>query len=241
LMSERWVVGVDLAPSSDYTAIAAMRRTMAEGEQRPTFELLLLERVRGISYPKVVDRVRQLVERPELNPVARVRRPGLRAIRHEPSPPPLLAVDATGVGRAVIDMFVLARLNAVLAPVTFTAGHGARVEHVRGLRCHFVAKTEIVSGSIAALQEGRLRVAGGLELASTLRDELLKYKVRITPHGNETFGGEGAHDDLVTAVSIAIYIGDQSGSTIRHGHIPLPPGAQRPAQRPYGPHRGHGF
>jgi septum formation topological specificity factor MinE len=45
-----------------------------------------------------------------------------------------------------------------------------------------------------------------LPLVKTLRREVLEFNVKYTAIGNATFGArEGAHDDLVLAVAIAVY------------------------------------
>jgi hypothetical protein len=51
----------------------------------------------------------------------------------------------------------------------------------------------------------RLRVAEGLAEACTLKDELGKFKVKITEALNETYEAwrEANHDDLVLAVPLA--------------------------------------
>src|SRR5204863_6945906 len=91
-----YFVGLDLAQSQDYTAIAVVERAEFEGEFDPvmyahrketSLRLRYLERVaRGTPYTGVVERVRQVVRTPEL------------AGRCH------LIVDATGVGAPVVDM-----------------------------------------------------------------------------------------------------------------------------------------
>ena len=58
----------------------------------------------GLDYPAMVDRVSDLVSRPELSHCT------------------TLIVDATGVGRPVVDMLRGARLPCRLMPVTITGG-----------------------------------------------------------------------------------------------------------------------
>src|SRR5205085_2524303 len=58
----------------------------------------------GTPYPQIVEDVRALLSRPPLAGC-------------------ILGIDATGVGRAVADLFRRGRLNATLRPVVITGGH----------------------------------------------------------------------------------------------------------------------
>jgi hypothetical protein len=73
---------------------------------------------------------------------------------------------------------------------------------------YWVAKGLLCSTVQSLLQGGRLRVAPGLELAETLRDELLNFEVKVTEAANETYGcwRSGKHDDLVLAVALAVWV-----------------------------------
>src|SRR5208283_4392770 len=91
-----YFVGVDLGQSHDFTAIAVLERAEVMGEWdpvlfgRPTFvklRLRYLERpALGTSYPEIVDRVAEVARSADL------------AGRCH------LIVDATGVGRPVVDL-----------------------------------------------------------------------------------------------------------------------------------------
>ena len=109
-----WFVGLDLGQSQDFTAIAALERAELTGEFDPVMfawrkkvmlRLRYLERVPlGTSYPDVVERVRRTTRAREL---------GGRC--H-------LAVDATGVGRPVVDLLRRAELGCRIVPATITGG-----------------------------------------------------------------------------------------------------------------------
>jgi hypothetical protein len=66
--------------------------------------------------------------------------------------------------------------------------------------------------TVRVLQQARrLKVAPALEHARTLGDELLKFEVKISDAGRDTYGTwrEGAHDDLVLAVALALWWGER--------------------------------
>lgn len=71
-------------------------------------------------------------------------------------------------------------------------------------------KRELVSVLQILLQEGRLAVPAELPDAALLRRELLQFRVRISGAANETFGAwrEGEHDDMVIAVALACWAGE---------------------------------
>lgn len=101
------------------------------------------------------------------------------------------------------------KLNAVLRPVTITAGSGATAVGA-GFR---VAKKQLVSILQVVLQSdpGRLRIDPSMKFAKTLVDELSNFKVKITEAANESFEAwrERDHDDLVLALAIAIWVSER--------------------------------
>lgn len=201
-----YLCGLDLGQSGDYTALSILRRSMAlMADGRPKrslagyllykFECVHLQRFPlGTSYPVIVNETKALVERPELHGT------------------PKLAIDATGVGRAVVDLFLNERMNATLLPITITAGDNPRSDRWNYSNAigHWVPKNELVSSIRANLESGRLLIARRLKEAETLKKELMEFKVKITKAANETFNArEGAHDDLVLATAMPVWVGEQ--------------------------------
>ena len=80
-MTPRFVLGVDIGQTHDYTALVVLERAGIELHVRHAERLPL-----GMNYPSQVERVATLVGSPEM--------------AHDA----LVAVDATGVGRAVLDL-----------------------------------------------------------------------------------------------------------------------------------------
>ncbi len=110
-----------------------------------------------------------------------------------------LVVDATGVGRAVLDQMH----EAGLAPVAVTIT-GGRFTSYDG-RMWRVPKQAILRPLVAATEAGQLKVAKGLPEAEALQAELQAFQRRITECGHDTFQGIGEHDDLVIAVALACW------------------------------------
>ena len=191
----RYFIGVDLGQSQDFTTIAVVERAEAKGAWDPvmfawrklvSLRLRLLERIPlGTPYPRIVERVVEVTRSPEL------------AGRSH------LAVDATGVGRPVLDMLRGARPQSILMPVVVTGGD--RETHEAGY--HRVPKRDLIIGLQILLQRDALQIAAGLAHAPALVAEMAEMQVKITSAGHEQYGAwrQGTHDDLVFAVALACW------------------------------------
>jgi hypothetical protein len=194
-------IGVDLGQLCDPTAAALIRRSMAigpdgacvkdsRGRRLYRFDVGAIRRYPlGTPYTAIVAHVVGQLNRPEVGPR------------------PRLVIDATGVGAAVVEMF-----RSALKPhphvecyaITITAGRAATP--VTRYDWH-VAKVQLVGAIRSALESERLKMPPRLEHAATLRRELQDFKVKVTDAANETFSArEGAHDDLVLAVALPIWL-----------------------------------
>ncbi len=111
-----------------------------------------------------------------------------------------LVVDATGVGRPIVDQ-LRQSVSEVIA-VTITAGKDATFKD--GM--WYVPKPELVGALVAALENDRLKIASGLRYAAALVGELQSFRRQVTGAGRAAYGAEtGAHDDLVVAVALAVW------------------------------------
>jgi hypothetical protein len=141
----------------------------------------------GTPYPRVVERVREIVNHAEL--VGRVR----------------LVVDGTGLGAPVVDMLQAAGLGCEITAVTITGGE--REVRNSGLRVS-VPKRDLIAGVQLAMEKGEMRIARRMREAGALVRELVN--VRVTGGvgmGRVRIGadGSGEHDDLVIALALACW------------------------------------
>ena len=192
-VGSRFFVGLDLGQAQDHSAIAVVERSVVLGERDlttyerrevVTLKLRLSERVAlGTSYPAVVERVGEITGSREL------------AGRCQ------LVVDATGVGRPVVDLLAAARLGCRMWPVVITGGD---TENYRG-GYYRVPKRDLVVQMQVAVQRGELGIAAGLRDGEVLLREMREMRVRVTDGGREQFGvwRSGEHDDLVLAAALA--------------------------------------
>ncbi|MEP7081903.1 MAG: hypothetical protein ABI841_02880 [Chloroflexota bacterium] len=184
------IVGLDLGQARDYSALVVTERltTAPSGPRERTGErrdVVHLERWQlGTPYPVIVDRVVDLMAEPSLADAT-------------------LVMDATGVGRGIVDLFHAARRDGRLrrypVAVTITAGLEATGWHV--------PKRDLVSRLQALLQTGALRIAEGLPLGDVLERELLAFRAKLTAAGNDKYEAlrEGDHDDLVLALALSCW------------------------------------
>lgn len=193
---EGWVSPAELVPAQ----VHCMR---GENYHRgrppwPPLQLRHLERMRGMSYQKVVDRIAQLLATPPLAAAS-----------------VCLVVDHTGVGRRVLDWLIAAGLK----PIGVTITGGDQVHYDPNSQRVTCPKRDLVVATQAALQSGRLRIAPELEHAATLTSELKNYRVEISAAGHDSYDArEGEHDDLVLATALAVWWRDWFNANIEAAH-----------------------
>lgn len=199
----RYLVGLDLGQANDYTALGILHQKFVESRHRFEYELPYLERVRGMPYPLIVDKVEALLKKPEL----------------QASEPPLLIIDKTGVGAPVCDMFNpkfmqmhdnfqsnMVALNKNVIEITITAGHTPS----RVIGGYHVPKRDLVFALLAIYQSQRIKVAEALPLAEPLKGELTNLKLKINASGHDSYSAwrESEHDDLVLCLALSAWYGE---------------------------------
>jgi hypothetical protein len=203
---ERWIVGVDLGQSTDPTAIAVLQHITGVLDPNSAYErhtglgslpqtpaecmhVRHLARLPlGMSYPAMVQQVKDLLARPPLNGDVRTK-----------TKPAELVIDQTGVGAAVGDIFDGAGMHPIRVSITA----GDQVTCV-GPRHWHVSKTTLISTVDARLHTGELKFASALCDAEAMRDELKDFRRKLSDAGRATYAARAnAHDDLVLAVAIA--------------------------------------
>ena len=196
-MQNRFYLGLDLGQSADFSALAIIERQKRESMSfEPVYHCRHLHRwPLRTSYPTIVaDTVRML---------------GSGHVQKGMEP--TLAVDSTGVGAPVVDLFKREHMRADLVPIQITGGDSVTREH--GMTR--VPKRDLVSTAQVYLQSGRLKIAPELPDAPTLVRELENFQVKIsldTAHDSYGVWREGSHDDLVLSVCLALWMGVESES-----------------------------
>lgn len=194
----RFYLGLDLGQARDYSAISiAERRVELTGTRDPrtwlehtTTRILVthLERIPlRTAYPDVVERVRGVTQR-------------FTGRKLE------IILDSTGVGGAVRDMLVYARLGFNVIGVTLTGGERVTVSPGG----YYVPRHDLLANLRVLLEKEMLHFLIPAEMAALLRTEFLRW------------GRRSQHDDLVFAVALACWkAGGQPIPFYGPGPLPL--------------------
>jgi hypothetical protein len=206
----RYFIGLDLGQANDYTAISVLELIKIfdpkQKWKRPNILLFnedyeprrilnqyalrsLIRPKLGTEYPDIVKLVKKMKEQEPLDKST------------------ALIVDATGVGRPVVDMLRREGLKPI--PITITGG--STINYVPGYGYH-VPKRDLVGILQVMFQNGRIKIAKGMKLAQVFREELINFKVKInlkTAHDSYEAWREGEHDDLVLSVALAAWFAER--------------------------------
>ena len=184
----RYIIGVDLGQVHDYTAVAIVERRQAPmgWVVRYLFRFPL-----GTSYVEIVEEIRRLMYLPALRGQSQ------------------LVLDATGVGRPVLDLFRQAGMGC--RPVGISIHGGDAVTPDRAISGYRVPKRDIVSNLEVRFELGQVKINRSLPYADLLLKELQNFRRHIAESGHDSYGAgrSGAHDDLVLALGIAIWLGQK--------------------------------
>lgn len=209
-----WIIGEDLGQSNDFTSLSVTEWT----SDPRLFNIRGLQRFPlGTPYPVIVDRTIEIWE-------------GLGS--------PSLVIDATGVGRAVLDLYYDRGVTPIA--VTITGGDIAKSRaqvaeetkkkegmiyspSLRERLTWNVPKRDLVSAMNVAFQQKQVKISGNLPDAKTLIDEMMNFRMKFTAAGHDTYEAwrEGIHDDLVLAVALPIWWVSRSRRGKRGQDIPL--------------------
>jgi hypothetical protein len=199
-MAVDYLLGLDLGQARDRSVLAILERTWkahADYPDRPVSQYAI-RYLRcwplQTSYTSVAADLAGLVRRPPLNW-------------------PVLVVDQTGVGQAVVDWLARADLAATLKPVVITGGDRTMPS---ACGAWHVSKKALVTCLQVLLRSRRLQVAA-LPERTTLLQELQAFRVKLTAAAHERFeaGRPGDHDDVVMAIALATWWGERQGAASR--------------------------
>ena len=176
-----WTVGLDIGQSSDPTALAAVQHA---GEDPTEYHLRHVTRFElGTPYPTIAEKVAALMQSEKLTSAT-------------------LVVDATGVGRPIVEMLEEEGCDPI--SIWITGGDSVSQSGSE----YRVPKRELASTVQALLQSGRLKFAQNLPFRDVLVDELQKFRAKIDlDSGTASFEHwrEKDTDDIVLALACALW------------------------------------
>lgn len=202
-MTQRYLLGVDLAKSMDYTSLAVIKMERSTEMREYLYHLVALDRIKGVDYPLVVELIISTIKRLE-------KEPGM-------SDGPHLCLDASGLGAPIRDYLmrspVFGGINNVygtgkmIYPVVFTGGEAARRDPATGN--YNISKSLIIGTFLSLMQHRRFDYAPDLRALPLLEEEIASFKRHTSPSGKTGFDAEvGAHDDLICSICIPLIIGE---------------------------------
>jgi hypothetical protein len=181
-------IGIDIGQGREPTALCVAEDETRPGSIQPEVHYLIRYLTRlpvGTPYPRIADRLREVTL-------------GVAARSGET---PIVYADITGFGLPVVDTLKGSVPQCRVVPVFFNHGDRYREEsgEIRLGKAHLVSKLQ------ALLQAGQLHLPQTRE-AEVLAEELRDYEIRVTDDANERDGAfrVGTHDDLVTALGLAV-------------------------------------
>ena len=190
------VFGLDLGSISDYSALAVIEatRTISDGgkDEITRLDCVSLKRwALKTPYQKIVQEIVRKIN--NLDPFTTPKQK-------------TLAVDGTGVGVAIVDLFRAEKINAEFRAISITGGSTVNTTG----DVFFVPKRDLVGCVQIALQNRLLKTSPALVEAATLMSELQNFKATISASGHDSYGAGsdwrvGNNDDLVLAAAMAIW------------------------------------
>lgn len=209
------VIGVDIGRQHDPTAVCVVE-VIERQRPRTHFEA---DKVDLVFVTRFLDRLPLRTPYPQVAQTLTRLAAGVRA-RSGSRTPPIMRVDVTGVGRPVFDSLADTDIPHVcrLTAVTITGSMGKEIKD----RELSVGKLYLVSRLEALFDNDRIKFVVTTdkqrEQAHAMRRELQDFdRDQHASTGNLTFGAKtGSHDDLVTALALAVLEDTGVRSSIRH-------------------------
>ena len=193
-------IGQRSSPSALCVTDSEERRNPDTRRQDQHFLVRHLERLpAGTRFPDLARRVAEVVER----------------LIDRTDTSPTLFLDATGLGQPIVDLVDQHLQRGRVVSVFFTHGDRRNQEDT----VITLGKAFLVSELQTLLQTHRLHLPDTPQ-ARTLADYLLDYEIHVEPDANERYGAfsVGHHDDLVTALELAVQTWKSPGRVVHGAH-----------------------
>jgi hypothetical protein len=184
--------GLDLGQAQDYTALTIVQKVRLK-DRSVQHNVRHAERFPlGTLYPEIIDKLEERINAVNMQEY-------------------VVLPDATGIGKPVVDM--LRKRKIKIVPIVITGGMQESFDvEIGGWK---LPKRNLVSNLQVLLQTGGLKFAKDMPFAEELIDELMKFKIKVTAKGNDTYEGwrEGDKDDLVLSLAMAVWYANRFGIT----------------------------
>lgn len=143
----------------------------------------------GLSYPLIIEEIKRIygnIPKPESVELSI-----------------FLWIDATGVGKPVVDLILRDIPGIRLSAVFLTGGEAKEEVNVLAREVN-LPKAYLVSRLQVLLSCGRVHLPNN-PAARVMKEELMNYQIKVNENASAQFGAfkVGTHDDLVTALGLA--------------------------------------
>jgi len=179
MSDNRYLLGVDLAKSLDFTSFAVINMEWDQSSVDFRYHLKGLDRIRGVDYPQITDLIIKAV--------------GRLTKETGTSDGPHLCLDASGLGAPIRDYlknFFGDMHHQKIFPVVFTGGEAARFDKMTGN--YNISKSLIIGNFLSLMQHRRFDYAPDLQALPLLEQEIASFKQHLTPSGKTGFDAEQA-------------------------------------------------
>ena len=199
-------VGVDLGKKADYSALI-----FAEPFYPRVQALQSLVGGRRLVYH--VSRVKRIERETPYPVIARLlKKAHKQLLKNKDFDYVYYCIDEGGVGAGVTDQVVELIPDADVYRCTLTGGVNANWKTARDVS---IPKPQMASTLIALFESNRIFIGKDDNAAQvkSLRDELLNYELKVSQAGHDQYGAmkTGEHDDIVTAIGLALWVAEDSG------------------------------
>jgi len=183
---KRYILGVDLGQSNDYTVLSILESSFGV-DDKLVYDLVYLRRFAlKKSYLSIIDEVIGVIEKYNIM--------GCYS----------MAIDYTGVGHPVYDCFVSKGLNPL--GITITAGNSVNRQTQSTVT---VPKKDIVTYLQIVLQTRRIRISSGLKLLEEMKQEFLSFQFKVGANARASYSAQsGFHDDIIMSIGLAVWLGE---------------------------------
>lgn len=187
------IVAADIGKTSDFSVTAVVLGSPTVPRE---YHVSKLDRWRSEKYQVTIQRLVAL------------------AARH---PDAVIAVDAGGVGRPVLDLVRDALPGRKVYGIISTGGRNVNAGQEPGDVC--VPKGDLIGCLQVLLQAKRLTYSPSLPLCRELQSEFQRFEMRTTKALNLTYEAASGHDDIVAALALACWVGEQAPQPLTDARV----------------------
>lgn len=194
-----YYVGVDLGKRSDPSTVAVIELQTAPNGDKFFYERFLKRFTLRMLYTDIASTLSKL----DTQLIARAATEGKKA-------DVVYNLDASGVGEGVAEIVEAKMPRAEIYRTYITGGINPTLDghEIR------LPKQQLVSTLLAAFDRDRLYLSKNSRELDAMLSELETFEIHVSESGADQYGAfkTGSHDDLVVALGLAVWLGNELGT-----------------------------